>query len=540
MASRMGRERPMGRSLTRFPPAQQTTPASEWRAEWLWLTLIVAYAVVVRSYNLTEPWGRHQLGINGAWQSHIARNFLRYGFIATHGAPVLNSSAGLPETWSYYLHHPPLVFWLLALSFDLLGVYEWSARLPTLGFALLCVVLTHRLARRLLGSPAALVAAAVTAAVPMSAIYSMHVDVTGPFVLAFVLLAVNAYARLAERRYRHGCTMLAAVLVGCLADWPAFYLPPLLFAHQLTRPRSDRSPAVRWTLGASAVLAGGLLLYFDLLQGGLGEQVHQLRVRTAHLQDDVGQGFTVVAWLQVTVARFWQLYTPPLALAVCCWVVAASLRWARGRLHPADTYVWLLLAFGTATLLVAFQAAYQHESAAYYLTPAASLCAAEVVSAVWLQATQRLPHRLAVAIAATLALTLATWWGAVSIARPQAQRRQLDAEFGYAAADLGRVVRDHTAPGEGAIVAENWCPPALWFYAERPLVPIMTTVETLREDLDRPRYRAPECFAETADEPIGAVVVPKALLPRAGRLVEFLRARFQAHEDGEFIVFRVR
>lgn len=45
-----------------------------------------------------------------------------------------------------YLDKPPMLFWLSALSMKLLGVHDWSYRLPSFLFALLAVYSTYRLA----------------------------------------------------------------------------------------------------------------------------------------------------------------------------------------------------------------------------------------------------------------------------------------------------------------------------------------------------------------------------------------------------------
>src|SRR5215470_16307585 len=46
---------------------------------------------------------------------------------------------------------PPLLYWVLGISFSLLGETLWAARLPVALAALLLVWLTGRLARRVVG-----------------------------------------------------------------------------------------------------------------------------------------------------------------------------------------------------------------------------------------------------------------------------------------------------------------------------------------------------------------------------------------------------
>src|ERR1041384_7433911 len=197
-----------------------------WRRRWkstLLLAAILTYAILIRTYNIDEPWGRDLLGMNGAWHSIIARNFLQHGLIATKGAPVLNATQDSAGDWTVYLHHPPLLDWSIALSFMLFGIHECSARFVFLLAALGCIERVFTLARRLFSLEAAIGASFFMAAIPISAIYSMHVDFQGSMVLYFALAAFCAYERFVRMRSaRHGFLVLACTTLCCLTDWPGF------------------------------------------------------------------------------------------------------------------------------------------------------------------------------------------------------------------------------------------------------------------------------------------------------------------------------
>ncbi len=80
-----------------------------------------------------------------AVQAQIARNMLLSGDWVTAR---LNGIA--------YLEKAPLPYWIMAVSFEVLGVSDWAARLPlALGVVLLCL-LTARFARWAFGEPAGL------------------------------------------------------------------------------------------------------------------------------------------------------------------------------------------------------------------------------------------------------------------------------------------------------------------------------------------------------------------------------------------------
>ncbi|HYJ33526.1 MAG TPA: phospholipid carrier-dependent glycosyltransferase [Candidatus Binatia bacterium] len=98
------------------------------------------------------------------------------------------------------LDNPPLVLWLMAGSFLLLGVRNVAAILPSAIAGVLCVVLLHRLALRLgLSAFAAWCAAVVLLTTQYFLKYSRHAmfDV---FLTLLFLLAMHAYLRAREGR----------------------------------------------------------------------------------------------------------------------------------------------------------------------------------------------------------------------------------------------------------------------------------------------------------------------------------------------------
>ena len=78
-----------------------------------------------------------------AVQAQIARNMLDSGdWVIAH----LN---GVP-----YIEKSPLVYWLIAISYKIFGVHDWSARIPVALAAVLLVWTTSRYARWAFGEPA--------------------------------------------------------------------------------------------------------------------------------------------------------------------------------------------------------------------------------------------------------------------------------------------------------------------------------------------------------------------------------------------------
>src|SRR6185503_2128193 len=104
-------------------------------ARRLLVVLVVVGGAVVRSRDLLQPWVGQHNAFCGALYGICARNFLRFGYWQTRFAPVSSSGLVAPDEFEYYYHYPPLLVWLVSLSFQAFGVHEWSARLVPLAFS---------------------------------------------------------------------------------------------------------------------------------------------------------------------------------------------------------------------------------------------------------------------------------------------------------------------------------------------------------------------------------------------------------------------
>src|SRR5262249_18430789 len=93
-----------------------------------------------------------------------------------------------------YLDKPTMLFWLIAGSYRVAGVNEFAARLPAAISAVATVGLTWAIARRLVGSPRAALAAAIVATAPLVLVFPRLAIFRMPFT-AFVTLALWCLVR---------------------------------------------------------------------------------------------------------------------------------------------------------------------------------------------------------------------------------------------------------------------------------------------------------------------------------------------------------
>lgn len=241
---------------------------------------------------------------------------------------------------------PPLLFYLQALFYPLLGPVEWPARLPSLIASLLLIPLTAQLARRLTGDrAAALVAAAIVAVAPLTVQFSATAF-SDPLLTFWLTAALTCAAgRPASRAGRSG-PLLAGLFFGlALATkyQAALFLPLLLGLGRLRGWRRGD-----WARG----LIGGLI--------ALGPVIVWLWARAA------GEGVIARQWLNIggiRPARSWELW-PRMNQAAALWRVAlglpliaaglgAGLAWLlrrRGRSPLPE--VWLVALFVAGYLLI--------------------------------------------------------------------------------------------------------------------------------------------------------------------------------------------
>ena len=113
--------------------------------------------------------------------------------MVTSGDWIVPHVNGLP-----YLEKPPLYFWLTSLTFTVFGHSEWATRVWSAISALGTVLLTWRIARRLYGSTAGLLAGVVVATVVGNALYVRRASTDQLFVFCLTL-AMYGFLRDAER-----------------------------------------------------------------------------------------------------------------------------------------------------------------------------------------------------------------------------------------------------------------------------------------------------------------------------------------------------
>ncbi len=183
--------------LTTLTPASLSSPRSDRRSSWaLGLVCLVLFFANLGGAALFEP--------DEARNAEKAREIL-----------LLNDWVTPHENFVPVLDKPMFFYWLVAVSFKLLGVSEWAARLPSALAALGCLLLVFRFADRRWGRWVALWSALILATSVEFFLLARLVIIEMSLTL-FISLALCAFYSAArsenERTRRLQCLVLYSAL----------------------------------------------------------------------------------------------------------------------------------------------------------------------------------------------------------------------------------------------------------------------------------------------------------------------------------------
>ena len=293
-----------------YPPIErreERESALRRRVGWMLLVLALLYAGWMMSHGLgTNRQGvpirfqQEYLGHNGARYAIMARNALRCDTAAVAFAPLVNAEAETePDP---YLHHPPLLHWVVALVFRLFGETEDHARIVPFLFTLLNLVLLFLLAGRVLGNRlTGGIAAIIAALLPMTGYYGAHVDVQGsPLVAGLLGCLLFHRAWIDGGKSLHLAGALCCLITATLFDWPALYLCLLLPLH-LRLFRKAEFPTFRAAfrrclpyLLTGLLLFTALVIWLSLASSAKGTSlIESLLIRTVRPESPVDVGSKV-------------------------------------------------------------------------------------------------------------------------------------------------------------------------------------------------------------------------------------------------------
>ena len=513
--------------------------------------VLIAATILVRLAVIGHPFAANNESTACAPLLSVARNYVRYGPGAVRLGGIMNSGRVLPENWSIYANHPPLVPLSIAAVQGVAGVSEWTARAVPVFFSVASTALLYLIVGRRFGARAGIVAGFLYAFCPLTLVFGGMPDYVGAPLVFFGLAATESYVRwteTGERRWVVG--LVVSFLLGALSDWPVFFLLPLFAVHQISRP-PRRLLGALCAVAAATLLLGGLGWWAEWVSRGHGDWtsaggdfsfLDQFARRTLGGLDDGGNRITLGRWVgRVVVEHEGVLHTWPVLVLAAVYIVQTGRRgarreWAVLRTHLAPL---LLLSWGTLHLTVGIQGNFQHAWWSVLLTPGLAAAAALAIESLVAAAPENIRGRgLGVALAAgTAAVFVASSGFAAYRYSTEFGNRE---ETGYTLKALGAAIQSIAADDEGVLTSEMNPEPALWFYADRQLRPTIRSVEDLDRSLTRGRYDLPYGYIQRDGPAPRWFVMPAPHRMKLAPLAAALDARFPHRAVDGFTVYQLR
>lgn len=272
---------------------------------------------------------------NGVFYSNIARNFMRLGLVKS-GLGQVTDFGVVTQPQNFYTHYPPLLTWIMAGWFKLVGVGDWQARLVPLLFTLGSLLVLIKLFNYLKLSRTAIFAGLAIGLTPMWRYFSLMPSQEA-LIIFFSLLSVLFFLKGKRKSF-----YLTVILNG-LSGWAGYWLYPWLFL--LNKRRS-------WLIKAGLILVVIFLLHLlhtyiltgSVVGGGLLDAL-LLRLNMAPPPE-----FTWWNYLILEKQRLAAFYTLTLLA-----VAAISTIWKRERL------VLALLGWGLSYPLIFSNVVFVHD-----------------------------------------------------------------------------------------------------------------------------------------------------------------------------------
>lgn len=367
------------------------------RAWWGFIALAFLLSLLSHLPLATAPFGQGIADVNsGRYQGGIQRAYEKLGFWELGGAPYVSPLPSKTVRGRVYLNHPPLLNWVNRLSVVLIGYTELGLRAyPILCSAILAAILAW-FAGVHGGAFAALAAAVLYAALPMTTIYGSSSDWEGPTLL-FSVLALLFLASESLGRRLFGLLWLA---LAVLHDWVGGFTLLGLMLHLYGSGRRQY-----WGIllagGVTCALSVGFCLVLGTAWAGGFRPALDLIFASASMAAEGSVSFTIGSLLSAqvdhTMAQFgWMAML----------LVTASLPWALSRRrYGGDPMAGMILCWTAVAVLYvcAFPGrAINHEVWWYSFTPAVVMAVVSITSACW-----RSGLRIGAA-AALAAVTMAT------------------------------------------------------------------------------------------------------------------------------------
>lgn len=374
--------------------------------------LMLLTAWFIWTINLNVPFFGHHEGA-AIWISAAVRNFDIYGATELGLVPLINYAPTTPETYLYYVHHPPLIVWLSSVLSSLVGLSNFSIRLTVIFLSLISLTCLYVLVRRMTHNPStALWGAAFYLFTPMIMYYGRspnHEPLSMMVILLFSVIFVAWYRRPTRKRW---LALACLSSVAAFSSWASMLglgligVMGLIFGKHYHR---------RDIIGLGFVGAISLVIMLGLYQlqwdGALDNLLTAYNFRTSdYTHYDQTATFTPLEFFNRQLSELTLFFMPALLI-----FGVLGTRLLRSRLRYFDAMiVFALFLTGLIYLLLLPNATYEHDFLKVFLTPPLAICAA-----LFMQDIAKRKHRLLKTLSTVLILVSVigsiVFWGSLQL-----------------------------------------------------------------------------------------------------------------------------
>lgn len=330
-------------------------------------TLLFILSIFLIGQNLNKPfWGEHDW--NGVRYGNIARNYLKYGLIETKLGQVENSGLVRTEKFEYYTHYPPLLPILIAASYKLFGISEWTTRLVPLLATSGIIVLIFLIGTSIWDFKIGLLASILALATPMVLYFGKN-PVHEPLVLFFILLSFFGYLKY------HPLFLIGLILAEMTA-WAGYFLLPAITIPLIIKKDwlGIRRLFPYWIL--SIVLFFLHFIHVTILTGSAsgGNLIGSLLQRSGLLSDVQPSGFSLFGYLDRLRLWFSILYTITLTALALSWTLIKRVKF-----ENKDLPILSLGLVGLIYALAFSSSVFIHNYLIFYFLPFLVLLSSQVI-----------------------------------------------------------------------------------------------------------------------------------------------------------------
>ncbi len=340
--------------------------------QWMILILTVMWGLLLLYVNM--PWlGHHDA--NGVWIGAAARNLLTYGPAQIGLIPVLTRGPIPPDLPNVYVHHPPLMVWLTALSELIFGMSEMSIRLISIFPTMISVAAFYVMCRRLYDAKTGLVCAVLYAFTPMLVYFGRMPD-HEPLSLAFLMLFGAVYVNWVKKPTTQRWWSLAVLVITAVwTSWACVFVIGAFCFFGLWAVRAkQRLPLIGLGIVMLAAMISVVGLYYLQYPNTFVDLIAAFNWRTSTVSE-VSTSFTIVEFATETAVHIIAGVT--LALSILCLIgIIPALR-VKSRLQ--QTTILALGISGLAYIMVFRSASYVHDYYKIYLVPFMAITAAYII-----------------------------------------------------------------------------------------------------------------------------------------------------------------